>query len=121
MLTNGGRPTCTALPARVKPLKKCRRETLERLAITCDISTPLRRKLSGLHHRDYHFFELEIRLAELFEHAANQRPVCGRFRPPGHVTEILLDHALLALRAAGQDRAELLGRAERGVRNTGDL
>src|SRR3954447_10897802 len=117
MLTSGRRPACKAPPAGGKPRKKRRRDTLERLAITCDICTPLRRKLSGSHHRDYHFFELEIRLAEVFEHAANQRPVGGRFGPPGHVTEILLDYALLALRAAGQDRAKLLWRSERGVRN----
>src|SRR4051812_19596542 len=117
MLTSGGSPTCTAPPANVSPRKKCRRDTLERLAITCDISPPLPRKLTGTHHRDYHFLEPEIRLAEVLEHAPDQRPVGRCFRAPRHIPEILLDHALLALRAARENRAQLLRRRERRVRN----
>ena len=52
---------------------------------------------------------------------ADHRPVGGRFGAPGHVPEILLHDALLALRTGGQHRAEFLGRRESGIRNPGDL
>src|SRR5438270_6983723 len=75
MLTSGGSPICTALPASVSPLRKRLRDSLERLAITCDTDPSLPRKLSGAHHRDYHFFEPEVSFAEIFEHTPDQRPV----------------------------------------------
>src|SRR5215831_13867368 len=40
MLTSGGSPICTALPASVSPLRKRLRETRERLTITCDTALP---------------------------------------------------------------------------------
>ena len=44
ILTSGGSPTCTALPASVNPLRNLRRETRNRLAITCDITALLPRE-----------------------------------------------------------------------------
>src|SRR3954454_3976175 len=121
MLTSGGSPTCTAAPAAVRPLRKCRRETRERLAITCDISPSLPGKLTGAYHRDYHFFEFEVGPAKLFQHTSDHRPVGGGFRAPGHIPEILLDDALLALRTGRQNGAEFLRGCEGGVRQSCDL
>src|SRR4051794_34533327 len=121
MLTSGGSPTWIAPPASVNPLRKCRRETRERLAITCDIAPSLPGKFTGAHHRDYHFLELEIGLAEVGQHAPDHRPVGGCFRTSRHIPEVLFDHAFLALRAGRQDSPELLGRRERRVRESGHL
>src|ERR1044071_2815645 len=113
MLTSGGRPICTAPPASVSPLRKCRRETRNRLTMTCDTgSSSFPGKFSGAHHRDYHFLKPKSRAPEALEDLAKEGTVAGCLGTSGHVPEILLDDTLLALRAGRQHRSQFLRRRE---------
>src|SRR4051794_29836779 len=116
MLTSGGKPTCTAPPARVNPLRNRLRETRNRLVITCDIGRPsFSSKLRRAYHRDYHFLELKSRLLEILEGSTNQRPVSWRFGASCNKTEVLFHHTFLAQRAGCQDGAEFHRRGEARV------
>src|SRR5262245_38376594 len=95
-------------PAAVAPFKRARRESLTRFVITCDMNcSSWFGKFPQTHQRNDHFFEAELRVSKIIHHAAERRTIRGSFHPPGHVPEVLLDHALLALRAPGQYRTKL--------------
>src|ERR1051326_7029149 len=96
-----------ALPASERPFKKRRRDTRERLVITCDIRLSSLRH--GHHHGDYHFLETESRLAEILENSMDQHAVGGRFATARNIAEILFDDTFLALSAGRQHRSQFFG------------
>src|ERR1041384_4669966 len=107
-----------APPAKVRPLRKCLRETRERLTITCDTSWS---SCHLGHHRDYHFLKIKTGPAELLVDGAQERPVSGGFESTRHISKVLLDDAFLTLRAGCQHRAQLARRGETRIRNSCDL
>src|SRR5689334_16250752 len=106
--TSGGIPTTICEPAAVRPLRIDRRESLTRFVITCDMNSPsCVGKFPQTNHGDDHLFVTEPRLPEVIQYLPDNRPIRQCLQPSCSISKILLDRALLALRALGQNGAQL--------------
>src|SRR5690348_7666804 len=63
---------------------------------------------------------MKLRLAEIFGQLPDQRTIGGCFQPPGDIAKVLLDHALLTLRALGQHRSQLRRRRKLRIGDAGN-
>src|SRR5207302_6229447 len=118
MEASGGSPTQMRAPERDKPLSSVRRESRNRLVITCDTSgSSLEREFPRQNQRGHEFLKLELRALEIRGDPGNHRTVAGRVRTACDVAEILFHNAFLALRGPRQHLAQFAGRGEFGVLN----
>src|SRR5215472_4330919 len=120
--TSGGSPTIIGAPEAVRPFKIDRRESLTRFVMSCDMNGPFRVwKFPQTHCSHYKLFEMKLRALEFFQQLTNQRTVGRHFHAAGRIPEILLDHALLALRTFGEHRSQLRGRGELRIGDAGHI
>src|SRR3954471_3147759 len=108
MEASGGSPTQIRAPERDNPLSSVRRESRNRLVITCDTSgSSLGWEFPRQNQRGHEFLKLELRALEIRGDPRNQRAVAGRVHTAGDVAEILFHNAFLALRVLSQHIAQL--------------
>src|SRR5690348_10152185 len=113
METSGGSPTQIWAPDRDKPFNKERRESRNRLVITCDMNgASLRREFPRQNQRSNEFLKLKLRAAEIRRHFGDQRAIARSFQASRNIAEVLLHHALLTLRSPRQYQTQLARRRE---------
>src|SRR5256885_3520589 len=116
MEARGGNPTQMRAPERDNPLSSMRRESRNRLVITCDTSgSSLGREFPRQNQRGHEFLKLELRAPEIRSDPGDQRAVSDCLQTACDVAEILFHNAFLALRGPRQHVSQLAGRRKSGL------